>query len=203
MNWGTMNWDAIGAIGEVVGAIAVVVTLLILVVQVRQNNRGLEEANRLNRAATIDRHADSVSRWRGRIMENPDLSRIWLAAIDSQNLSHEDLLRLNNLWIDFINTQRANYVRALTVGETGLARQAVRSVVAETSQSGLFLKLWQTTTPWHQMASPEFVAAVDEELDKFSGELKQNYSASAVSELAQSMKSIIDEQSEQQAQESS
>jgi hypothetical protein len=32
-----MNWDAIGAIGEVLGAIAVVVTLIYLGVQIRQN----------------------------------------------------------------------------------------------------------------------------------------------------------------------
>ncbi|MGI9328939.1 MAG: hypothetical protein ACR2PZ_27225 [Pseudomonadales bacterium] len=39
-----MNWDAIGAIGEVVGAAAVVITLIYLTAQVRQNNRNLEES---------------------------------------------------------------------------------------------------------------------------------------------------------------
>ena len=34
-----MNWGAIGAIGEVVGAVAVVASLLYLAVQVRQNSR--------------------------------------------------------------------------------------------------------------------------------------------------------------------
>ena len=34
-----MNWDAIGAIGEVVGAIAVVATLFYLAFQIRQNTR--------------------------------------------------------------------------------------------------------------------------------------------------------------------
>ena len=33
-----MNWDALGAIGELVGAIAVVVTLAYLAFQIRQNN---------------------------------------------------------------------------------------------------------------------------------------------------------------------
>ena len=31
-----MNWDAIGAIGEIIGAIAVVSTLFYLAVQIRQ-----------------------------------------------------------------------------------------------------------------------------------------------------------------------
>lgn len=34
-----MNWDAVGAIGEVVGAVAVIITLAYLAVQVRQNTR--------------------------------------------------------------------------------------------------------------------------------------------------------------------
>jgi hypothetical protein len=34
-----MNWEAIGAIGEVGGAIAVVATLLYLAAQIRQNKR--------------------------------------------------------------------------------------------------------------------------------------------------------------------
>lgn len=34
-----MNWDAIGAIGEIVGAIAVVITLVYLAAQIRSNTR--------------------------------------------------------------------------------------------------------------------------------------------------------------------
>ena len=39
-----MNWDAIGAIGEVIGAIAVVVTLLFVARDIRQNSRSLSIA---------------------------------------------------------------------------------------------------------------------------------------------------------------
>ena len=33
-----MNWEAIGAIGELIGAMAVVITLVFLALQVRQSN---------------------------------------------------------------------------------------------------------------------------------------------------------------------
>lgn len=33
-----MNWEAIGAVGEVVGAIAVLVTIFYFAIQIRQNN---------------------------------------------------------------------------------------------------------------------------------------------------------------------
>jgi hypothetical protein len=39
-----MNWEALGAIGEIVGAIAVVVTIGYLAVQIRQNTESLHAA---------------------------------------------------------------------------------------------------------------------------------------------------------------
>ncbi len=40
-----MNWDAIGAVGEVLGALAVVVTLGYLAIQMRQNTAALRISN--------------------------------------------------------------------------------------------------------------------------------------------------------------
>ncbi len=34
-----MNWDAISAIGEIVGAVAIVITLIYLAVQIQQNTK--------------------------------------------------------------------------------------------------------------------------------------------------------------------
>ena len=42
-----MNWDAIGAVGEIVGAIAVVLTLIYLAVQVRHSRELLEESKKI------------------------------------------------------------------------------------------------------------------------------------------------------------
>ena len=40
-----VNWDALGAIAELVGAIAVLATLIYLTLQIRQNSRALEKSN--------------------------------------------------------------------------------------------------------------------------------------------------------------
>ncbi len=45
-----MNWEAIGAIGEILGAFAVVLTLAYLAVQVRYAKLATADQNRLNRA---------------------------------------------------------------------------------------------------------------------------------------------------------
>jgi hypothetical protein len=39
-----MNWDAIGAMGEILGALAVLVTLIYLAVQIRQNTSAVATA---------------------------------------------------------------------------------------------------------------------------------------------------------------
>ena len=55
-----MNWEAIGAVGEVGGAIAVVVTLIYLAAQIRQNTRGMHEAASRETASQFDRLAEGI-----------------------------------------------------------------------------------------------------------------------------------------------
>ncbi len=45
-----MNWEAIGAVGEILGAIAVVLTLAYLAIQVRYAKKATMDATSLNRA---------------------------------------------------------------------------------------------------------------------------------------------------------
>jgi hypothetical protein len=52
-----MNWEAIGAVGETVGALAVLVTLVYLAVQIRQNTKAV-------RAAAVDSTTSHLSKIR-------------------------------------------------------------------------------------------------------------------------------------------
>ena len=49
-----MNWDALGAMGETFGAIAVVVTFFYLAKQIRQNSASLDRANDYAQAASVN-----------------------------------------------------------------------------------------------------------------------------------------------------
>jgi hypothetical protein len=72
-----VSWDAVGAIGEVVGAVAVVASLVYLARQIRQNSSLVEQsalATRAEAAAVSAGHgADSFRR----IASDAELSRIW------------------------------------------------------------------------------------------------------------------------------
>ena len=48
-----MNWEAIGAIGEIVGALAVGLTLAFLAIQVRHAKEAAADTNRLERSQGV------------------------------------------------------------------------------------------------------------------------------------------------------
>lgn len=55
-----MNWDALGAIAELLGAIAVLLTLAYLTVQVRQNSKALELQNKFSAAQIMQARTDTA-----------------------------------------------------------------------------------------------------------------------------------------------
>jgi hypothetical protein len=64
-----MNWEALGAIGEIVGAIAVVLSLIFLATQIRQNTRS-------SRTASYQAAVTSISDLTREIGADPELARI-------------------------------------------------------------------------------------------------------------------------------
>jgi hypothetical protein len=56
-----MNWDALGAIAELLGAIAVFLTLAYLTVQVRQNSKALELQNKFSAAQIMQARTDTLT----------------------------------------------------------------------------------------------------------------------------------------------
>ena len=55
-----MNWDAIGAIAEILDAIAVFATLVDLTVQVRQSAKALEQQNQFSTAQIMQARTDTA-----------------------------------------------------------------------------------------------------------------------------------------------
>lgn len=86
-----MNWDAIGAVGEVIGAIAVVATLIYLSLQTRQNTKAVEHAS----ARGVEEDANT---WRFKVVENPEISELLRGGLrDPDSLSPNDKYRFRLL----------------------------------------------------------------------------------------------------------
>ena len=78
-----------GAIGEVIGAAAVVVTLLYLTVQLRQNTRSMQSASFHGAVRTLNDFNLGMA-------HDAELSRIWdCGAKDPESLSAEEWLRFS------------------------------------------------------------------------------------------------------------
>jgi hypothetical protein len=94
-----MNWEAIGAIGEVAGAVGVIVTLAYLAVQIRQNTRAV-------RSSTYQALTDSSMSFTALVAGDPALAGIWDNGMtDYSSLDRESQIRFGFLM--------QNYVRML------------------------------------------------------------------------------------------
>ena len=86
-----MNWEAISAIGQLVGALAVVISLIYLASEVRRNTR----ASQL--AAMRSMH-DAFNRWIQQLTERPDVRELYYRGIhDFESLKGADLVGFSTL----------------------------------------------------------------------------------------------------------
>ena len=72
-----MNWQAVGAVGELIGGIAVVLSLIYIAMQMRQNTRQIGENTLALQLASRDRAQQSFSRWR-QLVGDSSMSDLYL-----------------------------------------------------------------------------------------------------------------------------
>jgi hypothetical protein len=122
-----MNWEAISAISQFVGSIAVVLSVLYLALQVHRSTR-------VAKLATQDAAATALRDVTKPLMENADLERIWRVGLEDLNaLSTEDRARFFHATYQFLKafeTIHFHYVyglmdRQLWEGWHGLLRHYV------------------------------------------------------------------------------
>ena len=122
-----MNWDAISAISQLIGSLAVVLSVLYLAVQVHQSTR-------VARLATQDAAAAALRDVTKPFMENAELERIWRVGLEDVGaLSVEERARFFHAayqWLKAFETIHSHYVyglmdRQLFEGWEGLLRHYV------------------------------------------------------------------------------
>ncbi len=84
-----MNWSQIGSIGEAVGAIGVIGSLIYLAIQVRANSKGLFTSTR-------ESTFNSILVWNYHVMSDPDLAWIFQQGCkDYKSLDQKERTRLS------------------------------------------------------------------------------------------------------------
>lgn len=91
-----MNWDAISAVSQMIGSIAVVISVLYLAVQLRSSTR-------VARVAAQDAAAAALRDVTKPFMENAELGRLWRIGLeDFQSLSADDQARFFHAAYQFL-----------------------------------------------------------------------------------------------------
>jgi len=107
-----MNWEAVGAIGEITGAFGVIVTLLYLALQIRSNNNMLRSA----------KYNELISEFRNMALENskhPQDIEILLKAAESGFDSLTPVQQVR--WAALIFSQLATFENAFHADRNGVA----------------------------------------------------------------------------------
>ncbi len=98
-----MNWEAIGAIGEAVGAAAVVASLLYLAVQLRGSTRASTVQAKLESTRLMTDFLDSL-------IQSPELNDLFLRGReDIESLSSEEYYRYSNMSLKAFSYFSAGY----------------------------------------------------------------------------------------------
>ncbi len=107
-----MNWNAVGAIGELLGALGVIISLVYLSVQIRQNTAQIGEHSRELRIAALDAIASSFSRFRDPLIRDPELAALWLRGIeDYEGLDPVERVRIGRLFQELFFAHQNTWTR--------------------------------------------------------------------------------------------
>jgi hypothetical protein len=92
-----MNWEAIVAIVEIVGLLAVVISLIYLAIQVRQNSDLIEQNTFVARSSMVHDTSVFYARFFELIAENSDLARIYRKGLTGESLNPDEATRFEAL----------------------------------------------------------------------------------------------------------
>jgi hypothetical protein len=105
-----------GAIGELVGGVAVIVTLIYLALQVRQNTRQFSRSVEATQLAAFERNVESGNRIRELLLLHPDLIALLLKGYESyKELDTSEKIRFGMLLRNIFSAMQGAYIRQLSV----------------------------------------------------------------------------------------
>jgi hypothetical protein len=145
-----MNWEALGAIGEIVGAAAVVFTLGYLAVQIRQSGNSSRQQSYND---LVTRRADFYNK----MIESADVAEVVIAGGRGDKLDTVTAQRYTSAMLNYVSHFQDVYLQR----ERGLIEESVwraeRQYLAVMFGLPGFVAWWE---PASQYFLPEFVAYV-------------------------------------------
>ena len=147
-----MNWDAIGAVAELVGAIGVIVSLVYLATQIRQGARA-------QRAATLQAVSESITQ-AGEELARDERVGLFLRGLDDfSSLADEDRFRVHLVLVGlFRRFENLVLQEELALVDPEIAAAFLKPVHGMASLPGV-QDWWRQ---WRGIFSTQFASYVDE-----------------------------------------
>jgi len=156
-----MNWDAIGAIAELLGAIGVIASLVYLATQIRQSREQMGQNTRAMRAATFQQFDQTLSYAFSNLLNAPGASRVLRrGGVDYSQLD-EDERWLFGAWISGVLMRVDNgYYQHRTGMLDEAGWQMLLRILRGYAQMPGVVQMWREQP--NRFLSPEFTALVEE-----------------------------------------
>lgn len=138
-----MNWEAIGAVGEMIGAVAVIATLIFLALQVRHGSRMIDQQNALAESDSVTRSVDLIDQWRMTIVSNRELAELWSKGLAQEELDEVDTLRFRELMMLRCGIMHAIYFQNIMTGRLDAAEGVVRSQADMIRREPAIFEAWE------------------------------------------------------------
>ena len=156
-----------GAIGELVGGVAVIVTLIYLALQVRQNTRQFSRSVEATQLAAFERSVESGDRIRELFLLHPDLIALLLKGYESyKELDTSEKIRFGMLLRNVFSAAQAAYVRQLSVEHDPRAFEGIAHVIDE-------ILVNRGAREWLENSEPDWRPAFREFVDERLAAIKQ------------------------------
>ena len=160
----------LGNYGEFVGAIAVVVTLFYLAVQIKHSSELMKQNIRQMEVMALNQHDELVGAWRMNLYSNELISELWIkGSLPDTEFNELDAFRFQNLVVDFFQRSRTSFVAAKAAGHTGQMEMTARNVAARLAFSTGVRAIWERAgRGFSELVEPDFVRYIEEALKEMT-----------------------------------
>ncbi len=163
-----MNWEAIGAIGEIVGATAVVVTLVYLAIQIKSSTK-------VARSATRQAIADSAMAIGSDLIADKELANLFVKDLRGDELGEADRLRLYaRSYVGMRHWENIHY-QYLSGMLAEDEWQGFRKNLKATFEWASLQTYWDNESQYYSIAFQAEVATIRQEVAQTSSELSYAY----------------------------
>lgn len=130
-----MTITELGAIGEIIGGVAVVISLIYVAGQIRQSAHQLEQNSRQIQASMYHATNDAFYRWFVLIAQDPTLGGLWFRGLRGDPVPEEERPRFNALlsalFLAYENNFQQEKLGSVDRGTLEISSPIIKQVLAQ------------------------------------------------------------------------